>query len=286
MSLLPDLYESLCQQTERDFIWLIVDDGSVDDTESLVGKWINDNRIEIKYYKQKNQGKHIAHNKGIELCETELFFCVDSDDRLPKDAIGIIKQLYYEEHNNDVLGFYLRKGGFDGKPTGENWPVDVKYTALNDLYQKYGYIGEAAIILKTELIKNYTFPQFRNEKFVRESVFYDQISGIAPMRIENKVCYLYKYRDDGYSAQGIKLDFNNPVGTGYSYLHHINYTCNIIEKCKLMGLFYGWTGLTKANDPLYKTISIPTYVKACGRLLKTHYLKLFMAHREALINEV
>ena len=85
--MIDKLYDSLCLQTCKDFEWIVVDDGSVDNTEELIQNFIQENKIHIVYYKQKNQGKHIAINKGVELAKGELFFIVDSDDILPKDSL-------------------------------------------------------------------------------------------------------------------------------------------------------------------------------------------------------
>lgn len=79
---LSSLYRSLEKQTCKDFVWLIVDDGSKDDTECRVRKWIDAQKIKIIYLKQDNQGKHVAHNLGVDYCTTLLFSCVDSDDTL------------------------------------------------------------------------------------------------------------------------------------------------------------------------------------------------------------
>ena len=78
--ILPKLYDSLCQQTVKSFEWLIVDDGSVDNTQELVEKWIEEKKIEIRYFKQANGGKQRAHNLGVEKSKEEIFVCVDSDD--------------------------------------------------------------------------------------------------------------------------------------------------------------------------------------------------------------
>ena len=103
--ILPRLYKSLLRQTNKQFEWIIVDDGSTDNTEEKVNNWIKENKIKIKYYKQENQGKMIAHNKGVEKSEGELFVCVDSDDYLTDNAIEIITKKWLKVRKiNDCIG--------------------------------------------------------------------------------------------------------------------------------------------------------------------------------------
>ena len=99
--ILPNLYESLVNQTSKDFEWVIVDDGSTDETESIVKKWIAESRICIKYIKQENQGKHIAINTGTEHADGELFFIVDSDDSLKNHAVSTISEFWMSNNDHD-----------------------------------------------------------------------------------------------------------------------------------------------------------------------------------------
>ena len=88
--ILPKCYESLTKQTCKEFVWVIIDDGSTDDTAELVKKWIEEDKIEIRYYYQDNKGMHGAHNKAYEVIDTELNVCIDSDDYMTDDAVEII----------------------------------------------------------------------------------------------------------------------------------------------------------------------------------------------------
>ncbi len=85
--IINNLYDSLCCQTCKDFVWLIVDDDSIDNTKELVERWIEENKIKIIYYKQKHGGKHRAMNFAVENSKSEFFFTVDSDDKLTNDAV-------------------------------------------------------------------------------------------------------------------------------------------------------------------------------------------------------
>ena len=85
--LLPVLYKSLCAQTDKNFIWLLIDDGSSDGTEETVKQWQNENKINIEYFYKKNGGMHTAHNAAYRLISTELNVCIDSDDSMPEDAV-------------------------------------------------------------------------------------------------------------------------------------------------------------------------------------------------------
>src|SRR5690625_5160901 len=97
-------YESLTKQTNKDFIWLIIDDGSTDDTEKIVKDWKKKNKIQIGYVWQNNQGMHGAHNTAYEHIQTELNVCIDSDDYMPDDAVEKILSFWNEYGNKKVSG--------------------------------------------------------------------------------------------------------------------------------------------------------------------------------------
>ena len=100
--ILNKAYKSLKRQTNKDFIWLVVDDGSIDNTEDVVKGWIDENIIEIKYIKKENGGKHTAYNVAVENTSTELIMiALDSDDYLSDDAVEIILDTW-GTHNTKI----------------------------------------------------------------------------------------------------------------------------------------------------------------------------------------
>lgn len=114
------LYESLCQQTDKNFEWLVVDDGSTDYTEELIDTFRKEGIIEVRYIKQTNGGKHRAVNRGAREAQGSLFFIVDSDDYLCKDAIYYITNEYKEiEHDKDYCGVCGLRVDNKGEKVGE-----------------------------------------------------------------------------------------------------------------------------------------------------------------------
>ena len=208
-STLARLYNSLVSQTSNDFLWLIVDDGSIDNTEEMVKKWKKENLIEIHYFKQVNQGKSMAHNKGVKLTKTELFVCVDSDDYLMNNAVQEVKIKWKEaeENNTGILAF---------KCTDESRVTsikkEIKESTLKDAYDLYGLKGDTMLVFKTNVINKYFFPSFNGEKFVPEAYLYDLIDRDGKLLILKKYLYVCEYLDNGYTNNMAKLLKNNPKG--------------------------------------------------------------------------
>lgn len=224
---LSRLYESLCRQTNKNFEWIIVNDGSTDNTKDLVRKYINDGIIGIRYYYQSNQGKPIAHNIGVQMAKLKYFVCVDSDDYLTDDAIE--KILKYAERLTDEIGMVL----FRGFPSGKNitqWNECVKTSTLHDAYKKYGLQGDTMLVYKTEIIKKEYFPQFEKEKFVPESYLYDRLDRYGKMKIINDTLYICEYLKDGYTATMRKVIKNNPKGYEAYIVQRIDFDDCIKER--------------------------------------------------------
>lgn len=224
--ILSRCYQSLVNQTTYDFKWLIVDDGSTDNTEDLVKQWIAEGKLDITYIKQINTGKPAAHNTGVLNCKTELFICLDSDDFLRDDAIATIyKEWEKVKVKKDIVGLAMLKAYNNGKLTGTYFPTGLNETSIYDLYEKHHFKGELALVFKTDIIKNYLFPIFEGEKFIGESVVYDLLSQKYKVKLVNTAIYLCEYMEDGYSKNAIKLYKNNPKG----YLYYLNQRVSLTQ---------------------------------------------------------
>ena len=252
--LLPNLYKSLCNQTTKNFIWLIIDDGSTDKTKNLIQSWINDAIISIQYLYQNNSGKHIAHNKAVNMCSTDLFVCVDSDDILTSNAVEIIINYWKKDKNNkpNFVAYASRRGDLSGNPTGKRWINDEREISFFDLYEKHKYRGELVLIWITKILKQYHFPKFKNEKFVTENVLYYQISYKKPVKLINDIFYLFEYKPDGYTKQGDLLYYKNPYGYAI-YRYQVKYlSSNLLKKIRWIAKYKGWIKAFKLNKNLIK----------------------------------
>ncbi len=245
--ILKKLYFSLQRQSFTDFEWLIVDDGSTDDTVSYVQTWTNaGNTFSIRYYKQKNGGKHRAINYGLQLAEGELFFVVDSDDYLTDDALMKIDVWFKEARDNSLIGAIAANKGISKYET----PNEVSKKAFLDqsflemgTFRENGRLvlnGEKAIVFYTELHRKYPYPEFEGEKFLTEAVVYNRIANDGYItRFYNDIICIYQYQTDGLSANGMDIYLNNPHGYGlWIYESALFHNKSIVEKWKMYYSFY------------------------------------------------
>lgn len=223
--LLPRLYESLRHQDCVDFEWLVINDGSTDNTEELFSEWLKlDNPFLIRYYNVDNGGKQRAINKALELAEGEYFFIVDSDDMLVPDAVSfVLKSFQTLPNDNSFIGISGVRGDLDGKPLHRIPQIDSKigFIDANNLERpKYGLQADMAEAFFTAKLKKYCFPVWEGEKFIPEAVVWDQMAldGFK-LRWFDKVTYLCEYQPDGLTNSSWRLLKNNPMG--YAQLFNI-----------------------------------------------------------------
>lgn len=203
---LPKLYESLLKQTFKDFEWLIVDDGSSDNTAELVNDWKKARLLNITYFKKENGGKHRAINKGLELAKGELFFIVDSDDYLLNNSLLLINKHYQDiKDNSEIIGVTGFRCYPDGKIIGgKMFPNSVTDSNLIERRSKYKVKADMAHVLKTEIFRKFLFPEVQGEKFVAESIVWNRMSMQYKMRYFNEPIYVGEYLDGGLSNNSIK----------------------------------------------------------------------------------
>ncbi|OAS17198.1 glycosyltransferase family 2 protein [Paenibacillus oryzisoli] len=212
---LPTCYESLKKQTSKDFVWLIIDDGSTDHTDQVVAGWIAENVIGIRYHRQDNQGMHGAHNTAYQLIDTELNVCIDSDDYMPPNAVERILT-FWEEHGSDQVSGMIGLDSYtDGRIIGTKLPELLERSTLFELYSKHGVTGDKKLVYRSELTRAYPYPIFENEKYVGLAYKYYKLDQQYEMLLLNEVLCCVEYLPDGSSLNMVKQYVKNPRGFAF-----------------------------------------------------------------------
>ncbi|EEL78879.1 Glycosyl transferase family 2 [Bacillus cereus AH1271] len=212
---LQGCYESLKKQTCKDFIWLIIDDGSDDNTKELVYSWISEDYIEIRYCWQPNQGMHGAHNTAYEMIDTELNVCIDSDDSMPSDAVEKIISFWDENGSDQVSGIIALDLYKDGTVIGSKLPLNLNRSTLFNLYNKHGVTGDKKLVYRTELTRKYPYPVFKNEKYVGLAYKYYMLDQKYEMLLMNEALCYVEYMPDGSSMNMLSQYRKNPKGFAF-----------------------------------------------------------------------
>lgn len=272
--ILPNLYESLVNQCYKDFEWVIVDDGSTDETESIVKKWIAQSKICIKYIKQENQGKHIAINTGTEYADGELFFIVDSDDSLKPHAVSAISEFWLSNNDMGVSGIIGYREFSDGKLVGSKLPPNVKKCKLRDC-KRLGSDGDKVVIYRTDIIRQYKYPKFGNERFLGESYVFNQIDDNYDMLVMNERIYSFAYQLDGLSQNFRVLYQKNPLGFQAFYEQSIKYSDSLVNRIKILAHLWCLGIVTKdLSDFVKSVLGILTLPIGIALYLKIFVLKI------------
>lgn len=208
-------YESLKKQSSKDFLWLIIDDGSTDNTKELVDSWIDENIIEIKYHYQNNQGMHGAHNTAYELMDTELNVCIDSDDYMPDDAVEKIIDFWKKNKRDDLAGIIALDAYENGNVIGQKFPDDMKETTLFEVNNIHKIPGDKKLVYRTELTKEYPYPLFEGEKYVGLAYKYYKLDEKYKLATLNEVLCIVEYLEDGSSMNMLNQYRKNPRGFAF-----------------------------------------------------------------------
>lgn len=212
--LLEKLYESLCAQDCKDFEWLIVDDGSTDDTSERVEQMKQTADFPIFYHRKENGGKHTALNYAYQFIKTPLTFIVDSDDSLTRDAISYVNEIYKRYKNeSDLCGFSFLRGKPDGGYLSTSGvPQDGMKESYVECRINRGIGGDMAEVWYTHCLKEYLFPEFQGEKFLGEDIVLVRMSEKYKMRFFNRVIYVSDYLEDGLTNNRRKHNIKSPNG--------------------------------------------------------------------------
>jgi glycosyltransferase involved in cell wall biosynthesis len=249
------VYESLLKQTNQNFIWLVVDDGSTDNTKQLVQKWIEEQEIDIHYIYKTNGGMHTAHNTAYKNINTELNVCIDSDDSMPVNAVeSILSNWEMIKDKKNIVGMIGLDNDYNGELIGSCLPDCSEGTTLGLIHHKYNVTGDKKLVYKSSITKNYpSYPEYSQEKLVPLGTLYTLIDRDYLIIPINEVWVNVDYQQDGSSATINEQYFKSPKGFLY---------------CRRINLLYGITIKNKFRNAIH-------YVSTC--MILKDYLSIIIA---------
>ncbi len=280
-------YESLCRQTCKDFCWLIIDDGSTDNTRELVASWLGCSPAErmegesghgfrITYIWQANQGMHGAHNTAYRNITTELNTCIDSDDWMPDNAVERIVDFWSAHGSNRYAGLVGLDQTADGKVIGTDFPTDMKETTLLGFYERGGK-GDKKLVYRTSVINSYPeYPLFEGERYVGLAYKYMLIDRDWELLAFNEPLVTVEYQQDGSSFNMYRQYWNNP--RGFAFFRRTEMSCTRNWKRRFLVCVHYVSSCLIAND--WKALfNNPKPLTTCLALPFGIGLALFIRHK-------
>jgi len=234
---LPRLYESLCRQRTQDFEWVIVDDGSDDDTMTWAQACQAQAAFPVRALRQDNGGKHSAINLGVRAARMDWILIVDSDDLLTDDAVDRVADALGTAAPAPrlVAGVCFRKADLRGRLLGAECPgKPVPFvgapTAVGRMVR-----GDLAYVFRRSLMEALPFPLIPGEKFVPELYIWNQIGDRGEIRFYlDRIIYLCEYLDDGYTRTFHAQLRRNPAGFLLFYAAQIGREPHWTDKAKAL----------------------------------------------------
>ncbi|WP_342354885.1 glycosyltransferase family A protein [Pedobacter suwonensis] len=241
-------------QSVSTFEWIVVDDGSTDETQAFFES-IQSSKLpfKLKYEKQENAGKHIAINRGVQLAETDIFFIVDSDDFLVPDTVEVIKKEWLRiDRDDSFAGIAFNRCFPSGEAIGAPQYEELNCSPLEFRY-KYKEIGDKAEIIRTSLFKKYPFPLTKGEKFCPEALFFNRLKDFNLMYL-NMNKYVCDYQPDGLTAKIFSIRMKSPVNTCLCYAELASMPIPLFQKFRALVNFYRFKRYTGKSLSLDKTL--------------------------------
>ena len=226
---LTRLFNSLNEQTNKNFEWLIVDDGSTDNTKDLIQKFEEKADFPVKYLFKENGGKHTALNMGFDaINKKNWIYLVDSDDWLPHDVIEFaINEIRYL--SDEYVSISMLKAHGDGNVVGGLFPK-----GLNSYIERQiqGVKGDKADVIRADVLSEFQFPEYDGERFMAESPLFLYLSKAGKTNFVNNIAYYCEYLDDGLSRQSVSNRYDNINGTLFVYQNQYQVYSNTQLKIK------------------------------------------------------
>ncbi|MDM5452708.1 glycosyltransferase family A protein [Peribacillus simplex] len=253
--ILNKCYESLKIQTSKSFVWMIVDDGSTDNTEELVNQWLNEGILDIHYFKKKNGGKASALNLALDKVDSDYFVCLDSDDTFAYNAIELaLKQLQQIKKNKKYCGILALRTAPNGEVLGgKQIPDGIKETTLSEISNKFKMRSELICFYKTGVISQHRFPEIQGENFISPAYIEHELGKMYKFLVSrNTFCYC-EYLPDGLTKNKRNVIKKNPKG--YTLVKHQSFELaeDFKAKSKHCVLYISGCILSRDKDWLKKS---------------------------------
>lgn len=220
-SLLPRLFDSLLRQTNKDFEWIVVDDGSTDDTRKVVAnlKEKCGGAFPMGYVYKANGGKHMAINIGAERARGELLFIADSDDLLTDDALETVANSWHDiSDDKSLAGIAGLDITMDTREViGSGLPQEHIDCNAIDIRYRHHVTGDMKEVFRTEVLREFPFPEFAGERFCPEQLVWFRMARRYRLRYINKPIYIADYQPDGITAGITRARMRNPSASMLTY---------------------------------------------------------------------
>lgn len=220
-SLLPRLFDSLLRQTNKDFEWIVVDDGSTDDTREVVAnlKEKCGGAFPMDYVYKANGGKHMAINIGAERARGELLFIADSDDLLTDDALETVENSWHDiSDDKSFAGIAGLDITMDTREViGSGLPQEHIDCNAIDIRYRHHVTGDMKEVFRTEVLREFPFPEFAGERFCPEQLVWFRMARRYRLRYINKPIYIADYQPDGITAGITRARMRNPSASMLTY---------------------------------------------------------------------
>lgn len=267
--MLKSVFESLLRQTSKDFEWLLVDDGSTDNTKEMIQDFQQQADFPVVYVWKENGGKHTAYNLALEHARGRWFVCLDSDDMLVPDAIAqIVARL---EAMPSAQGVVAYKADGRNANIGDFLPTNVESLHLWEIGIRYGCTGDYVFVYDTDIARKHPFPVFSGERFSPEGVVLDCLE--CNMVIVHQVLMICEYQIDGYTNNFATLMMKNPCGFSMVYMQRIDMPTGYIQRWMNAGKYHCFRKLGKKQVPQYQGDHklLVFFAVALGALFRLYY---------------
>lgn len=247
-------YEGLKRQTCKDFKWIIVDDGSTDNTRELVSGWIKENLVPIEYYYKKNGGMHSAHNEAYRHIDSELAVCIDSDDYMTDNGVELIITRWRKEGKDNHAGMIGLDIYENGSVIGTSFPENLHECKTYDLARKHGVYYDKKYVYRSDVIKQYLpYPEFEGERFGTVNFLYQKIDHDYDMLCSNDVYCVVEYMPDGLTINIYEQHKKSPRTRAYESDVLISYVPYWQEKLKRAAQYVSSAIFAKDLKLLFQT---------------------------------